>query len=228
MLAQAIAAILNHPPKAHLSQAVREALEKLRPQITEEPMKTYVRDIDRYEAEILVWMQHHESLYHQVQTTIAPTQITEGSPAGNVMPQDMEAVINFRLAPPDTPESLIQACREVVDDQVALDYVQCIGPSIPSDTGMWGYKALQSTLEHYFDQMIFIPAQNKGATDARQYERICRCVLRFGPFLEEEDVSNEGIHGTNERISVRAYLQGIRVLLRLMEETCLDGKELLA
>ena len=45
--------------------------------------------------------------------------------------------------------------------------------------------------------------------------------MRFGPFLEEEDISAEGIHGTNERISVRAYLQGIRVLIRLMGETCM-------
>ena len=44
--------------------------------------------------------------------------------------------------------------------------------------------------------------------------------MRFGPFLEEEDVSAEGVHGTNERISVRAFMQGIRVLIRFMEDTC--------
>ena len=48
--------------------------------------------------------------------------------------------------------------------------------------------------------------------------------MRFGPFLEEEEISAEGIHGTNERISTRAYLQGIRVLIRLLEETCVKGK----
>ena len=75
-------------------------------------------------------------------------------------------------------------------------------------------------------RLIFVPTQNRGATDARHYERLCRCVMRFGPFLEEEDVSAEGVHGTNERISIRAWLQGVRVLLRLMEETCVKDDNL--
>ena len=46
------------------------------------------------------------------------------------------------------------------------------------------------------------------------------------PEEPEEAVSAEGIHGTNERISVRAYLQGIRVLTRLMETTCMNPEEM--
>ena len=92
---------------------------------------------------------------------------------------------------------------------------------MPSDLDAWGYRCLTRTLERYFDRLVFIPAQNKGATDARWYEPLCRCVIRFGPFLEEEEISREGVHGVNERISVRAYAQGIRVLTHLIETTCL-------
>jgi carboxypeptidase PM20D1 len=38
--------------------------------------------------------------------------------------------------------------------------------------------------------------------------------------MEENDIKAKGVHGTNERISIRAYLQGIRVLIRFMEQTC--------
>ncbi len=34
-----------------------------------------------------------------------------------------------------------------------------------------------------------------------------------------EDV-DRGVHGTDERLSLRAYAQGIRALIRLMQETC--------
>lgn len=102
-----------------------------------------------------------------------------------------------------------------------LDWVQQIAASVPSDVSAYGYRALTAVLQRYFDRLIFIPVQNRTATDARQYERICRCVMRFGPFLEETEISAEGVHGTNERISVRAFMQGIRVLIRLMEETCI-------
>ncbi len=220
-LSRAIAAIVENPPKAFLSESARRSLLLLAPYITEEPMKTWVGDLSAHEEEILAWFLRHESLYHLVQTTVAPTMISGGAPAGNVMPQDMEAVINFRLCPQDTPESLLAHCRGLVGEGVELEYVQSVAASRPSDADAPGYSALRETLERYFDRLVFIPAQNRGATDARNYEEICRCVMRFGPFLEEEEVSAEGVHGTNERISVRAFLQGVRVIVRLMETTCL-------
>ena len=221
-LAGAITAIVQNPMPPHLSDAIRNTLHLLTPYITEEPMKTWVTDIDAYEENIIGWFLGKENLYHQVLTTCAPTQIDPGSPAGNVMPQNMSAVINFRLSPPDTPETLLAHCEKVTKGEVELSYVQQIEASRPSDTDAWGYRSLKAVLEHYFDRLLFIPVQNKGATDARRYEPLSRCVLRFGPFLEEEEVQAEGIHGTNERISPRAYYQGIRVLLRMMESTCTD------
>ena len=128
----------------------------------------------------------------------------------------------MRLTPYDTPESLLEHFRQFIDREIDLCYIQKISASRPSDLSMPGYTWLRQTLEHYFERLIFIPVQNRGATDARVYEPVCRCVLRFGPFLEEEDVSREGIHGTNERISIRAYHQGIRVMTRLMEHTCFN------
>ena len=218
---RAVTDILDHLPPPRLSDSLRQAFMVLAPRITREPMRTWVRDMNAHEREILDWCLGKESLYYQVRTTAAPTMIEGGSQAGNVMPENVEAVINFRLIPGDTPESLLDCCKRAVGEEISLSWVQQIGASVPSDTQAPGFAALKGVLEHYFDRLVFIPALNRGATDARQYEEICRCVLRFGPFLEEEDVSAEGVHGTNERISVRAYLQGIRVLIRMMEETCL-------
>ena len=220
-LAKAIAQVADNPPEPHLTEAAKEALKTLKPYITEEPMKSWVKDTAAHEGEILKHFLSCESLYHQVQTTVAPTQIDPGSPAGNVMPQTMSAVINFRLCPHDTPESLMEHVRRVTEGKVELSYVQKIRASQPSDTESLGFYALKQAAEHFFSGLVFIPVQNRAATDARRYEPLSRSVFRFGPFLEEEDISAEGIHGTNERISVRAFLQGIRVIIKLMETTCL-------
>ena len=56
-----------------------------------------------------------------------------------------------------------------------------------------------------------------GATDAHQYEQICDTCLRATPFITEPEEHNSGVHGTNERLPVRSYLQGIRVLIDLMD-----------
>lgn len=224
-LADAISAIVSNPRPAVLTDCLKSTLRTLTPYITEEPMRTWVTDLDRYEPELLAWCLSRETLYHQVSTTIAPTMISEGSPAANVLPQDMWALINMRLAPSDPPEAMLAHCQKLVGPDVQLSVDQQIEASVPSEISSYGFSQLKSVLEHYFDRLIFIPAQNRGATDCRQYEPVCRCCLRFGPFLEEESISSEGVHGTNERISVRAYLQGVRVLIRLMENTCMKPEE---
>ena len=56
-----------------------------------------------------------------------------------------------------------------------------------------------------------------GATDAHQYECICDTCLRCSPFMAEAEEVRSGVHGTDERLPLRSYAQGIRVLIRLME-----------
>ena len=223
-LARAIARIVENPTPAVLPQAAKYTLSRLGDRITRPPLSAWAKDPEAHEREITEYFLSRESLYHLVTTTAAPTMISGGAPAGNVMPQDMTANINFRLIPSDTPESLLAHCRELAGEGVTLEWAQQIGASVPSEIDSYGYGALVRTLEHYFDRLIFVPTQNRGATDARHYERLCRCVMRFGPFLEEEDVSSEGVHGTNERLSLRAFAQGLRVLTRFMADTCFGNE----
>ncbi len=227
ILASAIARILSNPPPPRLNDCTRSALQLLAPYITQDPVRGWLQDTQKHEDELVHWYMSKESLYHQVSTTIAPTMISEGAPAANVMPQDMSAVINFRFAPQDTPESVFTTCRSLLDSDIDLEWEQQIPASRPSRLDTGAFDALKQVLEHYFDSLIFIPVQNRGATDCRQYEPVSPCCFRFGPFLEEEDISSTGIHGTNERISVRAYLQGIRVLTRLIEQVCVKAEVLL-
>lgn len=49
------------------------------------------------------------------------------------------------------------------------------------------------------------------------YGEICDTCLRCSPFMTEPAEAASGVHGTNERLLVRSYLQGIRVLIDLME-----------
>ena len=63
-----------------------------------------------------------------------------------------------------------------------------------------------------------------GATDAHRYEDICDTCLRCSPFMTEPEESASGVHGTNERLPVRSYLQGIRVLIALMQRANIDAQ----
>ena len=219
-LAKAISTIVDHPLEPKMSETVLDALQILRPYITEEPMKTYVSDPEKYMNELVAHWLSTPALFNQIITTIAPTMISEGSQAGNVMPQNMDAVINFRLAPQDNLDSLMAHCRALVEDELELSYVNANEASRPSSADSYGYKMMAEVLGRYYKNLVFIPSVSTGSTDARNYECICSCCMRRSPFMEEGEVSAEGVHGTNERISVRAYIQGIRVLIDFITSTC--------
>lgn len=157
-------------------------------------------------------------LFPFVTTTIAPTMIRGGSAACNVMPQDMTAVINFRLADGDTVESVMAHCREAVQDKgVEMRFLQANDPSAIARRDGYGYRTVVESFQRYYPEAVFIPSMTVGATDAHRYEEICDTCLRCSPFMTEPAEAASGVHGTNERLLVRSYLQGIRVLIDLME-----------
>ena len=216
-LAAVINNIVSHPFEPQLPDCVRETLNILKPYITEEPLKSLLEKEDNT-AELLEYWLSREELYNQVITTIAPTQITPGSEAPNVMPQNMSATINFRLTPQTTAAKLLEHCRKYVGDDAEVILYQSNEASSSANYHSYGFTKLKDVLSHFFRDMIFVPAVNTGSTDARQYERVCDCCMRFEPYLTND---SSGVHGTNEYIPIRAYAQGIRVIIRLLEETCI-------
>ena len=222
-LACAIADITRKPFPVRLSPVMMGAFETLAPYITTEPLKTLVQDVSANADTIAAYCFRDRTLFPFVTTTIAPTIIRGSSKACNVMPQDMQAVINFRLADGDTAESVMAHCREAVQDPtVELRYLQANDPSATARRDGYGYRTVVESMERYYPGVVFLPSMTVGATDAHHYEQICDTCLRCSPFMAEPQEAATGVHGTNERIPVRAYLQGIRVLIDLMEHVNLS------
>ena len=224
-LSGAIADITRAPFAVRLNSAMTGAFETLAPYITQEPLKTLVQDVAGNADAIAACCMGSPDLFPFVTTTIAPTMIRGGSAACNVMPQDMQAVINFRIASGDTAESVMAHCRAAVQDPgVSLRFLQANDPSATARRDGYGYRALVETMGRYFPEVVFVPAMTAGATDACRYEQICDTCLRCSPFVTEPDEAASGVHGTNERMPVRSYLQGIRVLIALMQRANIDAQ----
>ncbi len=223
-LARAITAITDAPLPARLPAPMAAAFEALAPYITEEPLRTLTRDVAANADAIAAVCAAQPDTFPFVTTTVAPTVIEGGSAACNVLPQNMRAVINFRLSEGDGAEALLARCREAVGDlPVRLRFLQANDPSRVSRSDTYGYRRLHDALREFYPEVLFVPAMTVGATDARRYERICGCCLRCSPFMTDSVLADAGVHGTNERLPVRAYAQGIRVLIRLMELANVEG-----
>lgn len=217
-LARAITAVCDHPFPAVMPEPLIACMETLAPYISEEPLHSLVQDVRKNADAIAAFCMQRPDLFPYVTTTVAPTVIEGGSAACNVLPQNMRAVINFRLNQGETAESVMAHCRSVIqDDRVHLRYQQANDPSATAKCDGYGYQLLTEALSSFYPDVLFIPSLTVGATDAHQYERICDTCLRCSPFMAEAGEVRTGVHGTNERLPIRSYVQGIRVLIRLME-----------
>ena len=168
-LACAIADITRRPFPVRLSPVMKGAFETLAPYITAEPL----RDVPANADAIAAYCFRDRTLFLFVTTTIAPTIIRGSSKACNVMPQDMQAVINFRLADGDTAESVMAHCREAVQDPtVEMRYLQANDPSTTARRDGYGYRTVVKSMQRYYPGVVFLPSMTVGATDAHHYEQI--------------------------------------------------------
>lgn len=154
-----------------------------------------------------------------LRTTTAVTML-EGSPKDNVLPSLAKAVVNFRIIPGESSETVIAHVKRVVDDPRVE--VKSVGvtfePSLASPTNDAAWAGLEKTIRQIYPEAVVGPYLVLGATDSRYFRGITANVYRFtGERIDIDDRNR--VHGTNERIAERSYLDGIRFVYQLMKNT---------
>jgi carboxypeptidase PM20D1 len=149
-----------------------------------------------------------------VRTTTAPTVLQAGM-RENVLPTEATALVNFRIAPWDTVESVLERVREVLADldvevRIRDEDVGAFPPSPVSSTESEGFRLIRESIHRVFPDVLAVaPFLVFVATDARHYEEVAGDVYRFAPFRADPSTL-ERVHGIDERISVRSHLEMIR------------------
>lgn len=153
-----------------------------------------------------------------LRTTTAPTIFQAGA-KDNVLPPFARAVVNFRIRPGETVNSVIARVQRVIDDSAVK--VRPIGfrsdPSPVSPHDSPAFRVVASTIRQTLAATapIVAPYLVLGGTDARYWSPIAPSVYRFNPFPFEPDALTRA-HGTNERISVKGFADGVRYYVQLV------------
>lgn len=156
-----------------------------------------------------------------LRTTTAVTMVSGGVKT-NVLPIDAKAVVNFRIRPGETMQSVTERVRRIVDDTAVV--IRDLGfhtdPSPVSDPKGAGFAAVaKSVLEEFgANSVIVTPYLVIGGTDARYWSGLSSQAFRFmGAPIEADGL--ERVHGTNERAPVESYVSSVRYLVRLVRNT---------
>jgi len=153
-----------------------------------------------------------------VRTTMAVT-IAKGGTVDNVLPTSATAVVNARILPGETTDSVLQHVRRVIgDDQIGVKGLKREEPIAPSPTSSMSFRTLTQTVRQIFPRAVVAPALVIARTDSAHFQDITEATYRFLPVvLTREDLSR--LHGTNERIAIDSYETLIKFYVQLVRNS---------
>ena len=151
-----------------------------------------------------------------MRTTTALTVINAGN-ADNVLPGRANALVNFRLAPGDSSDQVVEHVSKVLANP-AIRVEKAVGFSEASRvaaTDAPGFRLINQTLRQLHADVVVAPGLMLGATDSRHLGEVADNIYKFSPVrATSEDLKR--FHGTNERISSANYAELIQFYHQLL------------
>lgn len=152
----------------------------------------------------------------QLQTTLAPTLLRSGVKE-NVLPSEARAILNLRLHPRDSIDSVLAHLREAVNDPLVTVQAMPGGreASKVSDAQGAAFRQFAEVIRQSFGNTLVAPNLTVGGTDSRSYEGLSDNIFRFSPLLMEPgDLAR--MHGDNERVAITTLANAAGFYYRLL------------
>lgn len=221
ILAEAIGELEENQFPAKLDGPARDMFTWLAPEMSLGPRAAFA-NLWLFEPLVVRVLLADPSAASMVRTTTAVT-IVEGGVKANVLPIRARALVNHRIIPGETRESVLERVRSVIDDervQVEIFGDEGVDPSPVSDPGGEAFRMMARTIHESLpgEDVVVTPYLVMGGTDAKHYSGRSSDVFRFIPAPVEADALSR-IHGTDERISVEGLLASIRFFQRLIRNS---------
>ncbi len=158
-----------------------------------------------------------DRIYHSMLRTTCVATLLEGGHANNALPQRAAANVNCRIFPGETAEGTQAALISAIGDPgVKVTMVPPVDPiAVPPPLDPKIVGPAEKLVGKYYPGVPLIPAMSTGATDGIFLEAIGIPV--YGAPGGWGDPDGNGVHGLNERRSVRSVFIGRDFLYDLVK-----------
>lgn len=138
----------------------------------------------------------------------------QGSSKINVVPAEASAELDCRLLPDQNPDEFLGQLRQIInDDAISIEKIMGFTPaSSRTDTPL--FEAIEKVVEERHDARV-VPTVAGGFTDSHFFRDMGITSYGYSPFIFG-GLEATGIHGNDERISVRNVEQGVETFYRLL------------
>ena len=148
-------------------------------------------------------------------TTFAFTRLIGGNQS-NVIPNHVEAIVNVRVAPYNTPEEVLKHIKKVIKDKSIEVTASDINKQYPECSyNTEEYNLIKDCIIETYNGTIVAPFIMLGGTDGRHYNEISENVIRFSP-MKVTNEDRAGIHGLDEKIKVENLEKCLEFYQRLL------------
>ena len=196
------------------TRAYFEHLSQIETGVVAADMKAVAKDPPDLEAakRLAADSTFHNAILH---TTCVATRLEAGH-ADNALPQFARAVINCRVFPGDTVEFVRSTLVEVLADpgiKLTLMYAGQPSPVSPLLPEVMG--SIEKLSREMWPEIPVLPVMDPWASDSARLRRAGIPTFGASGTFGELDLGNA--HGTDERLPVEAFDQGVEFLYRLLK-----------
>jgi len=217
-LIRAMNRILDWETPVKLLPAVEQFFKDIAP-LQQEPLRAQFLNIRESlkNADFSKALASQREFGFLVRNTISITMLS-GSKQTNVIPNAATCNLDVRLLPGESPDEFLNALRAVIaDPSIKIENVNRFKQpnSSPIDTELFALIARKTKEKH--PGAVVTTKMLSGYTESQLYRQLGITAYGWAPIYTtpEED---EGVHGNNERISVKNVREGTREFYEIVRD----------
>ncbi len=217
-LIRAMSRILEWETPVRLLPAVEKYFKDVA-QLQQEPLRSQFANIGASlkDPTFVKWLTNQREYNFLVRNTISITMLS-GSKQTNVIPNAATCNLDVRLLPGESPEEFLQALTAVIaDPAIKIENINRFKPPNSSsvDTELFSLIARRTKANH--PNAVITTKMLSGYTESQLFRQLGIIAYGWAPiYTSPED--DEGVHGNNERISVKNVREGTREFYEVVRE----------
>jgi len=209
-LVRAMSRIINWQTPIKLLPAVEKFFKDVAP-LQQEPWRSKFANIRESlnDPAFVKELTDQREYNFLLRNTISLTMLN-GSKQTNVIPNSATCNLDVRLLPDENREEFLNALKVVVaDSTIKIENVNTFKPPNSSRVDTELFNVISQVTKANHPEAIVTTKMLSGYTESQLYRQLGIVAYGWVPFYTTPE-ENEGVHGNNERISVKNIREGTK------------------
>lgn len=215
-LVRAMAKIVAYETPLKVLPAVEKFFHDIAP-LQAEPLRSRFADIrtSLQDPAFARQLTQDREYNYMLRNTISLTMMS-GSKQTNVIPNTATCNLDVRLLPGERPEDFLAQLKRVIDDpSIQIENTNGFKPpnSSPIDTEL--FRLIQLVTKEHHPEALITTKMLSGYTESQLYRQLGITCYGWSPIYTTVE-EGQGVHGNNERITVRNVREGTREMYEVI------------